>query len=208
MAHTGTPAMLSSFPWRPPLPQEAALSVPRRLLVFVVAVVLTTAGASRPVLDDGMIQGINTNASAGWKAAHNVRFKGLTLLDASALLGTLTSPRPRLSVSLKWSVSPGPRETNVNFDARDKWPVCTCVCVCVLFGAPYGLSACVASAINLQTLHALTDLLTYMHAYIHLSYRGVCTAFATKAGAGLAGRSVLRGCCQIVSALHQTGAST
>eukprot|EP00698_Gefionella_okellyi_P020760 TRINITY_DN656_c0_g1_i2.p1 TRINITY_DN656_c0_g1~~TRINITY_DN656_c0_g1_i2.p1 ORF type:complete len:613 (+),score=84.62 TRINITY_DN656_c0_g1_i2:180-1841(+) len=71
------------------------------------------------VLDGDMIDRVNNNPRATWRASHNKRFAGVTVRDAKKLMGTKVHELPQVSPVVLHAAS-----IPSSFDARTQWPNC------------------------------------------------------------------------------------
>jgi len=94
----------------------------RALLLVCLLATLALAlkvPTSRPVLNDGIIETVNKGESS-WNAGRNAYFEGMSVRDASRLMGTKIRPLPKNRHIKAATPSPVP----ATFDARQQWPKC------------------------------------------------------------------------------------
>lgn len=99
-----------------------------RFIVLAVAL----AGANAALLADpewpsstqinhpDVINALNADTTATWKAGHNARFEGMTFADAKVLLGTTGTPLLEADL-LEQAVYDAVEDVPTEFDARTKW---------------------------------------------------------------------------------------
>jgi len=95
------------------------------LFAFAILLCVFSAAISaplhvRPVVNEFLIQKINTNPQSTWKAGVNWRFINRTLNDAKKLLGWIPNPENKLGVR-EIPVSPS---IPVEFNSAIQWPKC------------------------------------------------------------------------------------
>ncbi|XP_074557141.1 cathepsin B-like protease 3 [Curcuma longa] len=150
------------------------------LLLFVLAMALhrqqqVTAAKSMPqlrseskIIQDSIIEKINANPEAGWKASINPRLENYTVEQFKHILGVKPMPSNEVMV-LPTKIYPKSLNLPKEFDARKAWPQCSTIgkildqghCgSCWAFGAVESLSDrfCIHFGINISL--SVNDLLS------------------------------------------------
>jgi len=93
------------------------------LIVSGAALVQCLDQLAEPALEDDLINQVNS-LGAGWTAGRNDKFESMTLEQAKALLGTLSSPSKPMMSDNRSEDGYSSGKVPVNFDTRTKWPSC------------------------------------------------------------------------------------
>ncbi|KAL9235594.1 hypothetical protein vseg_010340 [Gypsophila vaccaria] len=101
------------------------------LLFFLASLVLVAESSSElklnsNLLQDSIINSINGNPKAGWKAGVNQKFSDLTVGQFKRILGARSTPQSERS-KIPVVSHPEPMSLPKEFDARKAWPQCTTI---------------------------------------------------------------------------------
>ncbi|ONK78834.1 uncharacterized protein A4U43_C02F22920 [Asparagus officinalis] len=145
------------------------LATPIQLWQQVVAVVpILEAKTESNILQDSIVQKVNANPNAGWKASINSRFSNYTVAQFKYILGVKQMPQNSMKdIPVKSHGKPLglPRQ----FDARTAWPQCSTIgrildqghCgSCWAFGAVESLSDRFCIQFNMNISLSVNDLLS------------------------------------------------
>ena len=144
-------------------------------LAAAAALPLVASSNRQFILSDEMIQSINSHQSS-WVASRNERFAGVTVVEATKLLGALTvgegGKEKRTAAQVITADTPTYGKNPINFDSREQWPGCIGAIRnqqkcggCWAFGAAETLSDrfCIASRGTINVTLSPQDLLSCGH---------------------------------------------
>jgi cathepsin B len=85
---------------------------------------LFASTSSSLLLDDTVINAVNSNPDSTWTAARNPRFEGVSLSEAKLMLGAIDNSEPLGLANANVEEEGNLGRSPVNFDSRDQWPGC------------------------------------------------------------------------------------